>query len=280
MISEAEIRRQAALAQVDPMVIDLDYSLGCFLIGLTQIDELLDCLVFKGGTCLRKCYFPGYRFSEDLDFSARRFLDQTLLQSWLAQIAAWSNTWSGPNFSAEPARIEIVEDEVGKETYQVKLYYRGPLVWSGSPRTIRMDITHAEKILLPVVERPIFHPYSDAQLFTSRPLPCYALEEMLLEKLRAIAGQRRFAISRDIYDIHQLVTAGVAIDQVRLHLPAKLQVRGLELDSVAVDRLLARKLEFEQDWQRRLGYLLTSQGAIPFETAWQTTLAVLQTLQA
>ena len=26
---------------------------------------------FKGGTCLRHCYYPGYRFSEDIDFSCR-----------------------------------------------------------------------------------------------------------------------------------------------------------------------------------------------------------------
>ena len=30
MISEAEVRRSAASANVDPMVIDLDYSLGWF----------------------------------------------------------------------------------------------------------------------------------------------------------------------------------------------------------------------------------------------------------
>ncbi|CAN5145726.1 hypothetical protein BH20BAC1_BH20BAC1_03460 [soil metagenome] len=29
----------------------------------------LKIFVFKGGTCLRKCYFPDYRFSEDLDFT-------------------------------------------------------------------------------------------------------------------------------------------------------------------------------------------------------------------
>ena len=26
-----------------------------------------------GGTCLRKCYFPDYRFSEDLDFTATQW---------------------------------------------------------------------------------------------------------------------------------------------------------------------------------------------------------------
>jgi len=30
---------------------------------------LRDRLFFKGGTALKKCYFPDYRFSEDLDFT-------------------------------------------------------------------------------------------------------------------------------------------------------------------------------------------------------------------
>ncbi|WP_394346518.1 nucleotidyl transferase AbiEii/AbiGii toxin family protein [Sphingobacterium psychroaquaticum] len=29
-----------------------------------------DFLFFKGGTCLSKCYFPNYRFSENLDFTS------------------------------------------------------------------------------------------------------------------------------------------------------------------------------------------------------------------
>ena len=30
---------------------------------------LADTWIFKGGTCLRKCYYETYRFSEDLDFT-------------------------------------------------------------------------------------------------------------------------------------------------------------------------------------------------------------------
>jgi len=50
MIFEAEIRRLAAVAQIDPMVLDLDYSLGWFLAGLASIPDVSNRLVFKGGT--------------------------------------------------------------------------------------------------------------------------------------------------------------------------------------------------------------------------------------
>jgi predicted nucleotidyltransferase component of viral defense system len=56
MISEAELRRAAARTGVDLMVLDLDYALGWFLAGLFSQSEAASRLIFKGGTCLRKCY--------------------------------------------------------------------------------------------------------------------------------------------------------------------------------------------------------------------------------
>lgn len=77
MIREAEVRRTAAAKKIDPMVIDLDYSLGWILLGMKNISPDLLGLIFKGGTCLRKCYFQDYRFSEDLDFTATTAISET-----------------------------------------------------------------------------------------------------------------------------------------------------------------------------------------------------------
>ncbi len=67
MIPEAETRSLAAAKGVEPMVVDLDYALGWLLAGLFLDPQITDNWVFKGGTSLRKCWFPEYRFSEDLD---------------------------------------------------------------------------------------------------------------------------------------------------------------------------------------------------------------------
>ncbi len=48
MISEAEVRRIAAATKIDPMVIDLDYSLGWFLLGMSKTSASLGGLIFKG----------------------------------------------------------------------------------------------------------------------------------------------------------------------------------------------------------------------------------------
>ena len=61
---------------MQPDTVDKDYALGCFLNAFYQTAIYRDLFVLKGGTCLRKCYFENYRFSEDLDFT---LLDKNFL---------------------------------------------------------------------------------------------------------------------------------------------------------------------------------------------------------
>jgi nucleotidyltransferase AbiEii toxin of type IV toxin-antitoxin system len=48
-----------------------DYALSYMLAAIYSDVPLSDAMAFKGGTALRKCFFRGYRFSEDLDFTLR-----------------------------------------------------------------------------------------------------------------------------------------------------------------------------------------------------------------
>src|SRR5258708_6984790 len=70
MILQREIAEIAAKTGVSKTTIDKDWVLGHFVDAIFSVKELKDVLIFKGGTCLKKCYFPDYRFSEDLDFTA------------------------------------------------------------------------------------------------------------------------------------------------------------------------------------------------------------------
>jgi len=164
MIAEAEIRRLAAVAGVDPMVQDLDYALGWFLVGLLRQPDVAEAVLFKGGTCLRKCYFADYRFSEDLDFTLLCRLTVERLQSAVTSAQRWSRDNAGPDFAAAPARFEVVNDDYGQESLQVRLYYRGPLQWSGPARAIQMDLSRGEAISFAPERRRLSHTYSDANL--------------------------------------------------------------------------------------------------------------------
>ena len=280
MISEAELRRHAVAAGVDTMVQDLDYGLGWFLAGLFSQTAAAPHLVFKGGTCLRKCYFADYRFSEDLDFTLRHAWPVEALAEALEQVRAWSLDTDGPDFGAAPVRLEVVNDEYGLESYQARVYYRGPLRWAGPPRSIQLDVSRGEPLQFPVATRALHHPYSDANQLPPVAIPCYDLAEMLTEKLRAVSGQRRFAISRDIYDIHQLVGQEVSLAAVRQALPAKLAAKGLPPNSVSAAGLTQRRAIFEVDWERRLAHLLPPQQPVTFAAAWQSVVKLVTALEA
>jgi len=279
MIGEAELRRCAARWSVDPMVVDLDYSLGWFIAALYSANEVTGRLCFKGGTCLRKCYFANYRFSEDLDFTATVHLSPDRLLEWVEQATRWAAEADGPDYRASSLRLETVQDEYGSETYQVRVYYRGPLHWGGSPRAIRLDVTRAERLVLAPAIRRLIHSYSDGPVLAQAEIACYTLIEVLAEKVRAVGGQRRFAISRDIYDIHRLVQSGVTAADVVPLLPTKFKARGLDTEALNVERVIARRAAFEGDWNRRLTHLVQDVRAVTFDAAWEATVDVLRQIE-
>jgi len=63
MILQKEIVTIAAQKGVVKSTIDKDWALGHFIDAIYSIPELRQKLIFKGGTCLKKCYIPDYRFS-------------------------------------------------------------------------------------------------------------------------------------------------------------------------------------------------------------------------
>jgi len=272
VIAEAEIRRLAAAWAVDPMIIDLDYVLGCFLSQWYR-DAAAQSLRFKGGTCLRKMYYGDYRFSEDLDFTAEERISLEELRALIGRTIQQMQDVFGLDLSERIPRIETLNDEYGKESYQARLYYRGPLRWRGNPRAIRLDISHDEYLGLPAVARDIIHPYSDQVLVTGVKTPCYDLAEMLSEKLRALSGQLRYAIARDLYDVFHLVVRGsLGVADVISILPGKFSVKGLNVEGIDIGYVENRREEFEHDWNRNLRHLLPTSEETSFEEAWQMLL--------
>jgi len=199
------------------------------------------------------------------------------LGEWITQSAEWVADQQGPNFLSQPNRLEIVNDDYGNETYQARVYFRGSLRWGGPPRAIKLDVTRAEIVTLPAVGKPIIHPYSDGNLFEGNHISCYSLEEIVAEKMRAIAGQRRFAVSRDIYDIYQILTLGVDMDRVYEVLPQKFIAKELDSRQFDVRLLEKRRKEYERDWNNRLNYLII-QNKVDFEEAWQLILNLFKQL--
>lgn len=274
MISDAELKRIAFDWKADPMIVDLDYVLGAFLSQLYR-QEWAARLRFKGGTCLRKCYFPQYRFSEDLDFTAEEEIGDHDLDILLGSVIQQVQDVFGINMRAREPRVRLMQDSQGGATIEVRLYYRGPLQRTGAPQAIQLHITTLEsEFLAPAFNmREIIHPYSDQLLTNDARARCYSLQEILSEKLRALSGQRRFAISRDLFDVYQLLSdGGLDLHEVRNLMKPKFEVRGLNLAALDPSRFVMRKAEFQRDWNRNLQHLLPYPEKSNFEKAWSISV--------
>lgn len=265
MITDAEIRRRARSERVEPRIVELDYALGWALRGIVKHRYLAQRLVFKGGTCLRKCYFPAYRFSEDLDFTATRRFNVEELTTAFAEAFAETQSASGIDCRVQEPKLRVIEDEYGRESIRFTVYWRGPHTLRGSPRGLRLDVTRNEVLAFAPLQRSLFHPFSDASEIGGVRVPCYALEEVMCEKVRALLGQRIFAVARDLYDVFSLM-GSVDEQRVIAALPTKIDARAVP--DAGLPRMLERRYEFRAHWQRDLAALLPPGTELEFDEVW------------
>jgi predicted nucleotidyltransferase component of viral defense system len=207
MIGRAEILGLASDLGLQPRVVEKDYILGWVLAGIARDEELSRAWLFKGGTCLKKCFFETYRFSEDLDFTVVEpaQLDRDFLLTRFRALGAWLYDMTGIELPAELLRFDVYDMKTGGRAGEGRIAYRGPIAPRGGdlPR-IKIDLTADEHVVLPSIIRPVTHPYSDATEggITAR---CYAFEELFGEKVRALAQRAR---PRDLYDVINLFRHG------------------------------------------------------------------------
>jgi predicted nucleotidyltransferase component of viral defense system len=163
MIGKAEIIRMAGQLNLNPHIVEKDYALGWLLAGIFANEKTAGSWVFKGGTCLKKCFFETYRFSEDLDFTLKdeSHLDEAFLKEVFAEISEWVYEQCGLEFPVERQDFDIYINPRDRQNCQGKTSYRGPVSpkTGGLPR-IKLDLTADEYIVLPPVRVPIFHPHS------------------------------------------------------------------------------------------------------------------------
>ena len=157
----------------------------------------------RGGTCLKKCFFETYRFSEDLDFTLAddAHLHEEFLRRVFADIAGAIYDRTGIEVPTDAQRFDLHRNPRGKLSCQARIAYRGPVSPRGSniPR-VKFDLTADELLVLPSARSRVFHPYSDEPP-EGIVIGSYAYEEAFAEKTRALAERAR---PRDLYDVVNL----------------------------------------------------------------------------
>ena len=200
MIDKSEIMDFAKQYDLPANTIEKDYVLNWLLDGIANSPTLNDKWIFKGGTCLKKCYFEEYRFSEDLDFTIieKNHINEAFLLDEFKKISEWIYENSGIEMPEDGMSFEEYKNPRGEISIEGIMPYKGPMQRRGNNPTVKLDLTHDELMINKPDVRKIHHPYSDTK---SMQIQTYSIEEIFAEKLRALVERLR---PRDLYDVIHL----------------------------------------------------------------------------
>lgn len=215
-------------------VVEKDYLISYVLAALSEDNSLADSLVLKGGTALRKLHFRDYRFSEDLDFSTTKAFEGEQLETGIHSTAARALSLlseHGP-FGIDVRRYEERDPHPhGQEAFVL----RAQFPWQRDALCrIKIEVATDEPVLLTIERRQMVHGYGeDLQCLVS----CYALEEIVAEKLRTLLQTHQKLVTRgwnrprarDYYDLWRI-----------------LRDRGAELRTPLIANLLRTKADHRQ----------------------------------
>ena len=227
MSNRAQITQQAARDGVPAPTVERDYVLAHIIAAFGALGHGHG-LVFKGGTALRLCYFEGYRYSADLDFSVVEGGLEAAYATIEAALAAVAGAIEAVNLTDdEPRRIA----------------YQGPL---GRQRYLKLDIADDE-LVLNVDTVPLLRRWPD--LPETNAVPVYPLAEIAGEKLRCVMQRMQ---CRDLLDLWLLFEdAGVdPHDAVEIFMP---KARHKHLDPGRFEASYRERLEqYRRRWTAEL----------------------------
>ncbi|PIS31669.1 hypothetical protein COT42_00460 [Candidatus Saganbacteria bacterium CG08_land_8_20_14_0_20_45_16] len=263
MIGREDLRNQAAELGISEHVAEKNYVIGWVLWGIGQDKDIGRKWIFKGGTCLKKCYLETYRFSEDLDFTVIQDgpISPDEIQPVLKRILDRVYDESGINFSL---REPLVKKQDFPFYAEGRIYYQGPRQ-TPSPASLKIDLLSSEKIAHVPVRNGIAHGFSD-DLPKAAKVMCYSLEEVFAEKIRAMGERGR---PRDFYDIVFLFREKFCKEKanlVKALLLAKCETKKLPVTTLAAIETSPNLDELKSEWANMLAHQLPALS--PFEAYW------------
>lgn len=274
MISRGDLDERVREWGLRDDTVEKDFVLGWALWGVGSDEKLSNTWIFKGGTCLKKCYIETFRFSEDLDFTVMPggpiMPEQVepILQAMLVRVGAES----GIDFTVAPPKYKM---RPSGHSAEGSVYYRGP---RGAPQAarIKLDLNSEEKVARPTVLRPISHTYPD-KLPQPATVRCYGFEEVFAEKIRAMGERSR---PRDLYDIVNLfrwpdLRAHPAV--IREVLTEKCQSKGIPVPTLLSVQQSEFRGELEAEWSNMLAHQLPQ--LPPFQQFWDELPALFGWLE-
>jgi predicted nucleotidyltransferase component of viral defense system len=220
-------------------LIESDILIHRILKEIYSTSPFMEEYLFKGGSCLVKCYFGYYRFSIDLDFTwlnqgIWKVGEKELRRKLLGEIKTFGQLLES---ISNQVGLEFVNDS--KQNRYFEFGGGGRMVtfklWKGH-ELVKIQVNFIEELLFPykrVKVRTLLEAvslskdeeaYFEELLHYYKPFEVFAYDEreILCEKVRAILTRRAQKL-RDFYDLLMLENHGFRIVQVRDEIAMKLK---------------------------------------------------------
>lgn len=237
MINYFQIQRLSSKKRLSEDVIEKDYFIELLLFYLSSNSSFRKKSVFRGGTSLKKIYFPDYRFSEDLDFIIKENENLSDLEEILNEILLNISH----DFPFKPSKISSIKN--GRLQAFIK-YDIVPEIKAN--KELRVDILK-DNFIPSNIEKNILFTYPDFKEKENK-LNTYGLESVASDKISRILDVDKEA--RDIYDLWYLLKLDFLKisklkDELKKRFGSKIYFSNLiaEIDSDV----------YRQTWRIRLG---------------------------
>lgn len=192
MINYFQIQRIASQKRIPEDIIEKDYFIELLLFYLSSDYSFRKKFVFRGGTALKKIYFPDYRFSEDLDFIVEEKENLTDLEEVLNEILIKISN----DFPFKPSKISSIKND------RLQVFIKYDIVLEiRANKELKVDILK-DTFIPSSVEKNIIFTYPDFKEKKNK-LNTYNLECVAADKISRILDVDKEV--RDIYDLWYLL---------------------------------------------------------------------------
>lgn len=281
-MTQKEIEHIALQKDILKATIDKDWVLGHLLNAIYSFEDIKNNFIFKGGTCLKKCYFRDYRFSEDLDFTLLNKEFPVNLNLFNRIILKAENI-SGIKYYLSEINEQFYNDI--PQGYEVKIRYWGADHKPNTPippvnrwqTYIKLDISFSEILFNKPVFRKIIHPYSDSALI-SRTIPVYPMVEIMAEKLRSLIQRNR---PRDIYDIWYIMQNGKNINNnkaIKELLLKKAETKNIEISNIEQFVNNQKSKKNKRAWESSIKQHLPINALPDFDTVYSNLHKIVKSI--
>ncbi len=275
VISRDEIDEKAQEFGLHVANVERDYVIGWLLSGLYRASNLAEQMVLTGGNCFRKAYFPTTRYSKDVDLSTPGWIDPHQILLGFRRICEYASDNCGVIFKIEETTIRKKKHAEGdRQAFQIRLYFED---FYGKPNSIiisvRVDVLEFAKIVLPIQDRDLIHPYSDCRAAAAK-IRCLKLEELLADKLKCLLQRVHTA---DLFDFVYSVFVAKDMDVSKREIASTFLRKTIfgESPGAAVGLLLKLPFQlFREAWGKYI--VCPSQSQVGFDSALDLFTSGLQ----